>query len=179
MQRKSSRSNLGFITDASLRRKIEGAIETISFLYLKRNEKGISAGFSSEIRRMEILYAASIIEAIFIYLFKKRKESIFKTEYKDVRTLPAPYHFVVARQIQTPKTERELMLDNLLDFFSKSGVIKKKLKWKIDTARNVRNTFHLAKSRKGIRCDTKSVNSAYDAVVEVFSVARNLLKNKP
>ncbi len=173
---------MDFITDISLRRKIEDAIEIGSFLYLKRNEKGVSKGFASEICRMEILYAASIIEAVLLYLFKKQKELLPKTDYKDIHILPGTYQsttssrLVIARQIQIPRLDRELMLDNLLDFFFKKGFIKRRLKLKIDRARTVRNTFHLAKSRKGIRCDAASVNAAYDTVVEVFSAARNRLK---
>ncbi len=182
MTRKSKSTNFSFITDIALRRKIENAIEITSFLNLKRNEEGTATGFAKEIRRMEILYAASIIEAILIYLFKKLGDQIHKIDYKDVYTLPnsyqlvAPSTFVLAKQIQTPRTERELMLDNLLEHFSKKGLIKKDLKSKIDTARKVRNTFHLAKSRKGIRCDAVSVNSAYDAVLGMLTVARNQLK---
>lgn len=181
MRRRRNRS-LNFINDISLRRKIEDAIEIASFLHLKRNERGTSKGFAIEICRMEILYAASIIEAVFLYLFKKRKEIMYKTDYKNVHTLPSVYQsattslLVVARQVQIPRADRELMLDNLLDFFFKKGLIKKRLKLKIDKARTVRNTFHLAKSRKGIRCNAVSVNTAYDTVIEVFSVARKLLK---
>ncbi len=129
----SGQGNLRFITDISLRRKIENSIETTSFLYLKRNEKSTSSGFAKEIRRAEILYAASIIEAVLIHLFKRRGESMSKTDYKDVVTLPSIYQsgshpVVVARQVQIPKLGRELTLDSLLELFSKNGIIKHRLK---------------------------------------------------
>ncbi len=183
-RRKNKKVGLDFISDATLRRKVSDAIETTSFLYLKRNEKGVSAGFASEIRRMEILYAASIIEAVLLFLFKKRNESMTKMDYKDVHILPASYQqsaasqFVVAKQSKVLRQDRELMLDNLLDFFSEKRVIKNSLKTKIDKARRVRNTFHLSKSRKGIRCGAKAVDSANDAVIGTFAVARRLLISK-
>ena len=163
---------------------IAEAIEVTSFLYLKRKEKGISAGFAKEIRRLEILYAASIIEALFLYVFKQRGESMHRVDYKDVHILPSAFQsgtsrLVVAKQIKSPKPDRELMLDNLLDFFYENGTIKKKLKQRVDTARNVRNTFHLAKSRKGIRCDAASVNAAYDAVIEMLNVAKVAIQKGP
>lgn len=180
-RRKSKKVGLDFISDATLRRKISDAIETTSFLYLKRNEGGVSAGFASEIRRMEILYAASIIEAVLLFLFKRRNESMTRMDYKEPHILPAKYQpntafqLVVAKQSKVRRQERELMLDNLLDFFAEKGIIKNSLKAKIDKARRVRNTFHLSKSRKGIRCGTKAVDSANDAVIETFTMARRHL----
>lgn len=183
-RRRNDTNNLDFIANATLRRKIEHAIEITSALYLKRNEKGVSKGIALEFCRMEILYAASIIEAILLYMFKSKNEKLNKLEYKEVYPLPSSYQssgspiLVLAKQSQIPRQERELMLDNLLVFFTKNGTIKNDLKKKIDKARTVRNTFHLAKSRQGIRCDALSVNSAYDAVIDIFSVARAHLKAK-
>ena len=132
MQQKSVTNNqnqvdandLSFISDLSLRKKIIDAIETISGLYLFEQDAKYALGLKKEIRRVLILYSASIIEAVLLYLYNKGKFSLSKIDYSDVRVLPNPYQFdqsfklVIAKQIEIPKKDRELMLDVLLKFFS-------------------------------------------------------------
>ena len=179
--RRAITKDLLFITDHSLRVKIEDAIETISLLYLLNQNKGLSEGFAKENRRMMILYAASVIEAVLLYLYKKKECSINKTEYTKVHTLPQTYQLetgltlVLAKQVQTPKNDRELMLDVLLKYFSESGLITESLKKKIEKAKNVRNTFHLSKSRKGIPCGNLTVKSSSEAVLGTLNAVRKSL----
>ena len=174
-----------FILDLPLRRKIEDAIETSSFLYLLNQGGTPSPGMAKENRRMIILYSASIIEAILLHLFKRKGFVMPKVEYTKVHTLPPNYQLetgltlVMAKQLTGSRSDRELMLDNLLKFFYDQGPIKLVLKEKIDRARNVRNTFHLSKSRKGIQCGDSAVQSSFDAVLGTIRVVRAYLIANP
>jgi len=182
---KGSSSGLWFITDVSLRTKIEGAIETISFLYLFGKKFEASSGVAKEIRRVIILYSASIIEAALLFIYKRKGFAMEKLNYTNVYPLPKEYQFesnsvlVLAKQISKSKQDRDLMLDSLLKFFSDKRIIKTSLKERIDRVRNVRNTFHLSKSRKGVQCGVTSVTSSLRAAVNtILAVEAYLEKNR-
>lgn len=185
MQRKKRNKSLNFITDIAIRNKIQVAIETSSFLFLMERDNKFDTGTSKEVRRIIILYAASIIEAILLYLYKKGKFSIEKVHYSDVYTLPSVYQLdskstlIVAKQFKKERHEREIMLDVLVELFFDKKIIGKSLKLKIDTARNIRNTFHLSKSRKGISCNIGIVNIANDAVLGAILVVTKYLSRNP
>lgn len=185
----TSKGSLLFISDLSLRKKIENAIETMAFLYLiERNERAKeekpSPGFLKEIYRMIILYSASVIEAVLLYLYKKKSFSLTKPVYKNVHTLPSEYQLepdsklVFARQKQEQKDVKELMLDILLKTAYEKKVIKKTLSTKIEKLKNVRNTFHLSKSRKGIQCSRQLVNESFKTVLETVTAVQSFL-SKP
>lgn len=70
-QNAQTASNFSFIKDTTLRRKLVEAIETISELYIIQQDPKY-AELAKEIRRVIVLYCASIIEAVFLYLYKKR-----------------------------------------------------------------------------------------------------------
>lgn len=192
MQQKSTINNqnqvdtndLSFISDLSLRRKIIDAIETISGLYLFEQDAKYALGLKKEIRRVLILYSASIIEAVLLYLYKKGKFSISKIDYSDVRILPNPYQFnqsfklVIAKQIEIPKSDHELMLDVLLKYFSDKIIISRDLEKNIKKAKDFRNTFHLSKSRSGLFVTTKMVQISTDAVYETVIAVKNYLQKE-
>jgi len=183
-QRRNIKS-LSFISDQTLRRKIEEAIEINSFLYLMERDGKFAVGVSKEIRRTIILYSASIIEAILLYLYKRKNFSILKQVYFDVHYLPEFYQsvsdakLVIAKQGKKERNEAELMLDVLVKFFSEEKIIKDSLRSKIDFTKNIRNTFHLSKSRKGLNCGIKSVNISTDAVLDTILVVRDYLNKNP
>lgn len=173
--------DLLFITDRPLRRKVTDAIETISGLYLVEKDKNYPPEISKEIRRIIILYAASIVEALLLYLYKQKKFSITKTDYKNPHILPSEYQkengisLVIAKQIKIPKNERELMLDVLLEFFCDKGIIGMDLNKKIKKAKDVRNTFHLSKSRLGIQCSQTAVKTSTDALYKTIIIVKDTL----
>ncbi|MEK7502305.1 MAG: hypothetical protein AAB609_02160 [Patescibacteria group bacterium] len=192
MQQKSVTNNqnqvdandLSFISDLSLRKKIIDAIETISGLYLFEQDAKYALGLKKEIRRVLILYSASIIEAVLLYLYNKGKFSLSKIDYSDVRVLPNPYQFdqsfklVIAKQIEIPKKDRELMLDVLLKFFSEKKIISKELEKNIKKVKDFRNTFHLSKSRSGLLVSTRMVQISTDAVYETIVAVKNNIQKK-
>lgn len=173
-------ANLGFISDVTLRRKLVEAIETTSELYLVQQDPIYSA-LAKEIRRIIVLYCASIIEAVLLYLYKKDNFKLTKPEYKDVQTLSQRYQldsnstFVIASQVNVPRHERELMLDMLLKLFIEENIIPKQLGDKIEKAKSIRNTFHLAKSRSGMNIGQSRIKTSFDAVYETIIVVRSYL----
>ncbi|MBI2325888.1 hypothetical protein HYU91_00710 [Candidatus Collierbacteria bacterium] len=176
-------TDLGFISDVTLRRKLVEAIETTSALYLVQQDPNYS-GIAKEIRRIIVLYCASIIEAVFLYLYKRNGFKLTKLEYRDVQTLTQRYQldsnckFVIASQVDIPRHERELMLDLLLKLFVDENIISKQLGDKIEKAKSIRNTLHLAKSRSGLIIGQSGVKTAIDAVYETIIVVRNHLTNR-
>ncbi len=181
----SSVGDLLFITDIPLRNKIEDAIEMISLLYLLEKQGSFPRGFLKENRRMIILYSASVVEAVLLYVYKKKGFAIRKTNYLDVVTLPASYQLepgstlVVAKQVQGTRPDRELMLDILLKVCFDEGVIDAQLQARIEKAKNVRNTFHLSKSRKGLNCSPASANQSFEAVLDTIVQSREYLHKNP
>lgn len=177
-------NDLSFISDLSLRKKIIDAIETISGLYLFEQDTKYALGLKKEIRRVIILYSASIIEAVLLYLYKKGKFSIPKTDYSDVRILPNPYQFnqdfklVLAKQIQIPKSDHELMLDVLLKYFSDKTIISRDLEKNVKKTKDFRNTFHLSKSRSGLFVTARMVQISTDAVYETVIAVKNYIQKE-
>lgn len=176
-------TDFSFISDINLRRKLVEAIQTTSELYLVQQDPNYSA-LAKEIRRMIVLYCASIIEAVLLYLYKKNRFEITKLEYRDVQTLAQRFQldshckFVIASQMNVPRHERELMLDLLLKLFVDKNIIPTQLGEKIEKAKAIRNTFHLAKPRSGMSIGQPGVKTALDAVYETIIVVRNHLANK-
>lgn len=173
--------DFNFISDVPLRNKIIESLEMVSIFHLNLEKGNFSRPIAKELRRMMILYYASIIEALLLYLYKKGKHKILKTEYADVQQLNLKYQLdskaiiVVARKINVERHDRELMLDNLLKYFHEKKMIPDGLKDRIDKTRNIRNTFHLSKSRKGILCGAITVEKSSKTVVDVVSLVENAL----
>lgn len=177
-------SDLTFITTLSLRNKLVGAIETISDLYTISEGPETKTLLAIEIRRVIVLYVASIIEAILLFLFKNTSLTYPKIEYADVCVLPSSFQLekdkklVVAKQIENVRSDKELMLDVLLKVFVNKNIISAELETKIKHAKDVRNTFHLSKLRSGIFLSKKKVDISIEALYEVVEITRNYLKNK-
>lgn len=179
----SSPSNdFSFIGDIYLRKKIEESILAAAGLYLLQQDSRTAAALSKELRRTIILYSASIIESILLYVYKKKKFSNKKIEYMNITQLPNDFQLekdsilVVAKQVRKEREDRELMLDVLIKVFSEKGIISHSLKKKVEDIKDVRNTFHLSKSRRNIICSPRLVSMANDAIIETIIEIKNFLK---
>lgn len=174
-------NDLLFISDGSLRKKIIEAIETISGLYLVEKDSKYPKELTKEVRRIIILYSASIIEAVLLFLYKKKKYRIENIIYKDIYQLPSKFQLeskskvIIAKQEKIVKSERELMLDVLLRYFTDNKVISESLEEKIKKAKDIRNTFHLSKSRTGLLTGPKIVQVSTDAIYETILIIKEQL----
>lgn len=174
-------NDLLFISNSSVRKNIIDSIETVSFLYLVEKDKKYSGALGKEIRRIIILYSASIAEALLLYLYKTKNFSLTKTVYSDVSPLPDQFQLdkkariVIAKQVKSEKNDRELMLDSLLNFFTDKKIIPSALVKKIEYAKNIRNTFHLSKSRSGIKIGATNVKHSTEAIYETLICVKKAL----
>lgn len=182
-QKNITANDLLFISDVSLRKKIIESIETISGLYLVEKDSKYPKELTREVRRIIILYSASIIEALLLFLYKKNKYRMENIEYKDVLQLPSKFQsesnskLIIAKQVQTVKNERELMLDVLLKLFSEKKIISEILEEKIKRAKDVRNTFHLSKSRLGLQSSSRAVTLSTEAIYETILIVKKYYGN--
>ena len=78
----------GFITDARLRGDIKIALGFSS--YLIRLSAKAQKNYKRELRRVVILYTASVVEALCLFLIKQNNLSKEKLEYKYARTIVMP-----------------------------------------------------------------------------------------
>mgnify|MGYP001599166181 CR=1 FL=1 len=113
-QKSITANDLLFISDVSLRKKIIESIETISGLYLVEKDSKYPKELTREVRRIIILYSASIIEALLLFLYKKSKYHIENIEYKEVFQLPSGFQsenkskLIIAKQVRTVKMNGNL-----------------------------------------------------------------------
>ncbi len=117
-------TDLDFITDADLKKTLEDSIEYLYVLFAD-SKNGKNALFAEETHRVIILYIVSIIEAVLLYIFKKKDNEIIKIEYKHIVSLLSEYTYVgkkdsivvVAIQKKTKKQDYEIGLSELVQFF--------------------------------------------------------------
>lgn len=174
--------DLNFISDRSLQKTIESAIEYIVSLLTLTEEDGRNSLFIEETYRVIILYVASIIEAIFLHCFKEKGHSILYTEYKHVKKLPGAFHYlndngsvIIAVENSVPKLEHQLGLHELVRFFKERKSIKPETALKILEINDIRNTVHLSKTRTKA-CDIDRVEFAFKILVHIIKNSPKLLK---
>lgn len=168
---------LAFIENEKLRKTLEESMWFISALGVDLKSDNRNALYREETCRVIILYVVSSIEAVLLYLYKRRGEKMVKSEYRHVHQLPNAYAYgrktgarvVVAMQETIERKDYEIGLHDLVTFF-KGRILLEKTAEKILSLNDVRNTFHLSKSREK-RCDDAWVESALAVLVHVLENA--------
>jgi hypothetical protein len=172
---------LQFIADDSVRDKIRDAIDYS--LMLREQSKNLSYGelFQEETNRVIVLYIASTIEAILLYIYSKRTEKMTATEYKHVSLLPSEYvhtgkggNVVVAVATLRDRKEFEIGLKELIVHFNSLGIVKKETYDNILELNDLRNTHHLSKSRTK-KCSVDDVERFYKLLLHTLENSRRLL----
>lgn len=176
---------LAFIEDLTLRKTIEDSIEFAYALREEAKREGKSTLYKEETNRVIILYTVAVIEAILLYLFKRSGKEIFGVEYKFPSQLGEEYHHssdkdsrvVVAVQKKTKKEDIKIMMNDLIKFFQDENFIKPEMLADLLRTNDLRNTFHLSKSREEAVCDTSRVESALKLLLDVIEdVPKAVLK---
>jgi hypothetical protein len=168
--------DLGFITDAGLRRTLVDSIEYMYALYSQSKSGGENNLYLEETYRVIVLYAVSAIEALLLYLYKVRGEAIQCIEYKYLQPLPASFSHsdkkgcpvVVAVQVKVEKKEHQLGVYELVEFCKEKKLLSPKLAEDILKMNDVRNTFHFSKPRSK-PCDVKIAEHALQLLVQVIA----------
>ena len=169
-------TDLDFITDTKLRKTVEDSIEHTYVLLKETKEDSKSARYKEETYRVIVLYTVAVIETVLLYLYKRSGEGMTSIDYKFIKTLPSEYchsseigsKVVVAVQKITNKPEHKIGMQDLVSFFKDKKVMKKETVDKLISINDIRNTFHLSKSRDGMVCDIEQVEVALKMLVYVI-----------
>jgi len=154
-------------------------------LYKQSKHGGQKDLYAEETRRIIILYVISAIEAILLYLYKERGESLEKIEYKYAHALPEKFLYdgkdglpvVIAVQQRVPRKEYEIGLRELVYFFETKNLMKKETARDILDMNDVRNTFHFNKPRTK-SCEINRVEKAMHLLVYTMERAPKTLHMK-
>lgn len=167
-----------FIQDNKLRKTIKDAIQYIYIIFDQvKDSKNIL--YKEETYRVIILYVISVIEAILLYVLKLRNEQITYIEYKYVTSLPEEFSHskipqnsvIVAVQKEQIKTNNQIGLVELVNFMKDNGLMNEQFAREILNANDIRNTFHLTKSRIEIKCEIGIVEKSLELLVKVIKNA--------
>ncbi len=167
---------LGFITDPVLRKTVQDSIEYTYLLFEEVKTKTDNRLYQEETCRVTILYIVSIIEAILLFLYKKGGYTIPHIEYKYVQALSEDYQhkgavgdrIIIAVQKSGHKEEYQIGLKSLVDVLCAKNLISKQIASEIFAMNDLRNTFHLSKSREKNSCDIDQVERALKLLVYVI-----------
>jgi hypothetical protein len=169
--------DLAFITDAALRQRVEDAIEYIYTLYEESKGSDKNDLYRTETYRVIILYTISIIEAVLFYLYERKGMTIKKLEYKEKQSLPTKYlhsdtkgRVIIAVEKSSEKSESEISLKELIQFFVTNKVLKKETAEKLHEIMRTRNSVHLRQKGHG-SCSVEQVEESLDFLVYVLTHA--------
>lgn len=179
-------NELDFITDTSLRKTVKDSIDYTYILFEESKKITDNKLYEEETCRVIVLYIVSVIEAILFYLYKKGGYEMMYLDYKFVNTLPEDYRHknsqgsrvVVAVQKSINKTDHQIGLSDLVNFFKDHKKLLKPTAKEILEINDLRNTFHLNKPRKKIICDVAQVERALKLLVYVIQKAPKTLLAK-
>ncbi len=179
-------NELDFISETTLRKRIEDSIEYIYVIFEDAKKKTQNPLFQEETYRVIILYVVSIIEVILLYLYKARKDELTLLEYKYVVSLPEKYRYrdkdkaplVIAVQETVVRADHQIGIFELVNFYKEKKLIKKETAEAILDLNSLRNTFHLGKPREELVCDLKRVELALNLLVHTIQNAPKTLKIK-
>ena len=60
---------------------------------------------------------------------------------------------------------------NLVDFMKNSGLMEDKFAEEVLNANDIRNTFHLTKSRSQIKCEIETVEKSFELLIRTIGKA--------
>ena len=176
---------LDFIKDRALRITIEDSIQYL-YLIFEQAKNSDSNLYKEETYRVIVLYVISIVEAILLYVLKKRGEKMTHIQYKYANALPDSFEhssvpnsvIVVAVQKEEEKDERKIGLADLVAFMEKGKLMSKDFATKILDMNDIRNTFHFTKSRDKITCEIETVENALELLVSTIQKAPKAILHK-
>ncbi len=180
--RTPKQGELDFIKDGELKRTVEDSIQYLSLIF-DNAEKSSSDLYKEETYRVIILYVISIIEAILLYVLKKRGEKITHIQYKYISSVEESFRHselpsspvVIAVQKEEVKDDRRIGLVDLVTFMEKKNLMSSDSAFKILNVNDIRNTFHFTKPRDKITCEIKTVENALELLVNIIKKAPKVI----
>lgn len=177
--------SLSFIQEEVLREKVSNSITYSYLLFHEVNTSNSSNDiFKEETYRVIILYIISSIEAILLYLYKKRPERMTCVEYKHVNHLTSGFthrekegEVIVAVKTSRDKKDHEIHLTDLIEHLKGLHLIQKGTAEKILKLNDLRNTLHLLKARDK-KCEITDMEEAFKILLHTIETAPKALDIK-
>lgn len=167
---------LDFITDTPLRKTVGDSIEYTYLLFEESKKRTDNKLYQEETCRVIVLYVVSILEAIILFFYKKGGHQIPHVDYKYIQTLSEDYQhkeatgdrIIVAVQKSGNKEEHQIGLKTLVNFLESKKLLSKRVASEVLAINDLRNTFHLSKSREKIVCNVAQVERALKLLVYII-----------
>lgn len=167
---------LGFIPDIVLRKDIRNALDFSVYL-IDASAEAKSRVRKKELRRSALLYVASIVEALCLFVIKKENLLLEKVDLKSAQaitlpqgaTMPQGMSLVIAFQEKTIQPLQKFPFNNAINLLQQSTLISSAFAKKIHELKERRNSQHLYGRTSG-----RQVPLAYTQ--HAFSVLTKLLR---
>jgi len=162
---------MDFIDDEDLRHKADNALKYATYLMLS-HYKNSNENFKEETCRVIVLYIASILEAVLLYLYSKQGKKIEKIEYKEITILKPVFQnkenggeTVLAIKTKKVISENNIGIHELIKHFEKNKIITKaETGVGLNEINEMRNTHHLSKDRNQ-KCTIIDVEKALEMLI--------------
>lgn len=162
------------IADNKLRQDVDDALLFIVYLIdasIKVSEKR----HKEEFYRVIILYIASVIEAICLYIIETKNITFTKIECKHIQQLPqlpdvtvTSGKLVIAIQKEKNVQMKDMPFKESIDLLNTNKVISDELSKKLHLLRETRNTHHLYRRRVS-SLTIKDITKAASCLKQVFN----------
>ena len=146
-RRKPGNDSFEFVVSKELKADITDALGFSAYLTIESlNAK--EGTLKRELSRTNVLYVASVIEALCLFLLKEKKLSVDNVEYKQTRTISIPPEVSVSLGIlvialQVKETLQSIPFARAIQALKENKIITKLLFDDLDSVRKARNTQHL------------------------------------
>src|SRR3989344_123440 len=148
-----SEANFAFVTDAILQRNLDITFEhLIELLSLSESNK-YTETLKSSFRKTVIIYTASIVEALLLWMLKQntseetlaKRQTVFKVSKVIYDINPAERIVLGKDEIKIEKCRFEkLNLDQVNDLCKEHGIISDSIFKDVDKVRGLRNRLHIS-----------------------------------
>lgn len=170
---------LKFITDKALREGIRIAIGFSSYL-VSISDKAKNIKHKGELHRVVILYVASVVEALCLFLIEKSGLQKEKIEHKyinpikipDCILIPEEKFVVVALQEKITLSLTEIPFVEAIGMLKDGKIITSHFAQRLHKLREKRNSQHLY-GRAFRHISAKDVNSAFSILQNIFNIMKN------
>lgn len=167
---------LGFVTDRTLREDIKIVLGFSS--YLVRNSAKAKRYQKRELRRVVILYVASVAEALCLFLIRKGGLSKKKIEYKYARTITIPgivvpdkKALIIALQEKVPLSLIDMPFFDAINLLREERIVTVAFARRLHALREKRNSQHLY-GRASNHVSATDVRRAFSILQSLFKIIR-------
>jgi len=165
-----------FVTPKAFRTNIVESVEFVAWLWVLAQK--IEEKYRDESVRTVILYNMSIVEALLLFWAKKKKKKFFEDKYTDKHILPTELQGVTNKELlvahfsKMEKDDTRIWFHDLIA--EGKQLLGKDLHDRVVDLQDIRNTFHLSKTRRAL--SLKKSEESFDVVLEVVNKIKRDLK---